>query len=352
MKICYFGDFDPEYARNRVIIRGLKENGADVLFCHTTLTGLKGLWDLFKKHRSLGDKYDILIVGYSDSRFIAPLAWLISDKKIIWDAFYSLYDSWVYDRKIVAPGSLKAKLYWFLDWVNCKLADSVLLDTNEHIKYFSKTFKTSNSKFLKVLVGTDDDIFYPREKDQNNSRFIVHFHGKFIPLQGLEYIIRAARILKNEKVAFRIIGTGQEYNRIKNLADELKSTNILWVGRTEYSELTESIKNADVCLGVFGDTPKIQRVIPNKVYESVAMRKPVISGNTPAIRELFTDGKNMLLCKIADPEDLAAKILELSADPDLRDSIAQKGYELFKEFATPQIIGQELIKNLGQFMKD
>lgn len=357
IKICYFGDFDPNYARNRVIIRGLKENGVEVLFCHTNLKGIRGLWDLFKKHRDLKNKHNILIVGYSDSRFMVPLARLISNKKIIWDAFYSLYDSWVFDRKLVKPNSLKAQYYWFGDWLNCKLASRILLDTDEHIKYFSRTFYIPNAKFLKVLVGTDDGIFYPRsaassgeasprEKDDNSQNFVVHFHGKFIPLQGAEHIIKAADILRNEKIIFRIIGKGQEYNKIKNLAEELRLTNVAWINSVDYDELAEYIKNADICLGIFGNTPKAQRVIPNKVYEAIAMKKAVISSDTPAIRELFTDRENILLCRVADADDLASKILELKSGQNIKDKIALGGYELFLKHATPKIIGGKLLQDL------
>lgn len=161
MKILYFGDFDPDYARNRVIIHGLEENGVEVLLCRTVKKGFKGLVDLSGKHRGLKNKYDIIIVGYSDSRFMVPLAKLMSNKKIVWDAFYSLYDSWVFDRKLVGPRSLKAKYYWFLDWLGCKLADFILLDTNAHLGYFVNTFNVPKEKFARVLIGADDEIFHP-----------------------------------------------------------------------------------------------------------------------------------------------------------------------------------------------
>lgn len=356
MTICYFGDFDPEYARNRVIIKGLRENGVQVLLCNDRSRGIIKFIALVKKYLALKTQYDIVIVGYSDSRLIVPLAKLITlrlfsgqvRKIVVWDAFYSIYDSWVFDRKIVKAGSLKAKLYWFLDWFNCKLANKILLDTNEHIKYFSQTFNITKSKFLKVLVGTDDKIFFPREKDQNNQTFVVHFHGKFIPLQGAEYIIRAADILRNEEVTFNIIGTGQEYNKIKNLAEGLKLVNIRWIDKVDYHELSEYIKNVDICLGIFGDTPKTQRVIPNKVYEAIAMKKPVISADTLAIRELLTDRENILLCKVADPDDLAHKILELKNSHDLWKNIAQGGYDIFRQHATTKIIGRQLMVELSK----
>ena len=335
MKICYFGNFNPNYSRNRVIIRGLQENGVEVLICHTALKGLKGLWDLFKKHSNIKNKYDILIVGYSDSRTMVLFIKLISGKKIVWDAFYSLYDSWVFDRKLVPPKSLKAGYYWFLDWFNCKLADLILLDTNIHIDYFSKTFGIKNSKFIRVFVGTVDSMFYPKPVQKTSDKFLVHFHGNFIPLQGVEYIIRAAGLLSNQDIQFQIIGQGQDYKRIKKIATELNLKNIIWIDRVAYEELSDYINKADICLGIFGETEKGKRVIPNKVYEAIAMSKPLISADTPAMRELFTNGEGVLFCKLVDSQDLTIKILELKNNEKLRNKIALDGYELFKKIAIP-----------------
>lgn len=141
MTVLYYGDFDPDYARNRIVMLGLGRNGITVM-------------------RSRKLSYDAVIVGYSDSRWAVPAAWLMIRKPIIWDAFYSLYDSWVFDRKLVKASSLKAKYYWFLDWLSCKLADKILLDTDAHIDYFVKTFGVSRSKFIRIFVGADDTPFH------------------------------------------------------------------------------------------------------------------------------------------------------------------------------------------------
>ena len=163
MTICYFGNFDPNYARNKIIIKGLKENGVKVLICNDRPKGIKKYFKLKKLHKKFAGKYDLMVVGYSDSRLMVSLAKLITKKPVACDAFYSLYDSFVFDRKLVKPKSFKAKYYWFLDWFSCKLAGKILLDTNEHIKYFVKTFKIKKDKFIKVLIGADDSIFYPRK---------------------------------------------------------------------------------------------------------------------------------------------------------------------------------------------
>ena len=72
------------------------------------------------------------------------------------------------------------------------------------------------------------------------------------------------------------------------------------------------------------------------------MAKPIITGDTPAMREFLTDRESCLFCKMADGEDLAAKILELKNDRQLRDSIAKNAYQVYLNRLTPKAIGMDL----------
>jgi glycosyltransferase involved in cell wall biosynthesis len=67
----------------------------------------------------------------------------------------------------------------------------------------------------------------------------------------------------------------------------LELQNVEFIEFLEQKELTQYIHHADICLGIFGETEKAKRVIPNKVYEAMAMKKPVITGNSPAAREFL-----------------------------------------------------------------
>ena len=149
--------------------------------------------------------------------------------------------------------------------------------------------------------------------------YLILFWGKMIPLQGVPYIQKAAELLQGKQIEIRILGDPP----------------------IPYDELPAIIRKADICLGIFGDTDKAMRVIPNKVYEAIAMGKPVISGDSPAIRELFTDRKNILFCKMADPKDLADKIIELKNNNALR--IAHSGHELYLNKLKPEHVVNPLI---------
>ena len=80
------------------------------------------------------------------------------------------------------------------------------------------------------------------------------------------------------------------------------------------------------------------------------MKKAVVTGDSPALREFLTDRKDVLFCKLADSQDLADKILELKNNTPLRNSIAENGFELYKQRMTPLMIGRDLIEKINKFV--
>ena len=84
--------------------------------------------------------------------------------------------------------------------------------------------------------------------------------------------------------------------------------------------LIERVAQADICLGIFGATDKARRVVPNKVYQTLALGKAVITAETPAVCEVFTSGEEMVTVPPGDPELLAGAIRALAEaiGPELR----------------------------------
>src|SRR3989344_1878126 len=149
MKICYFGIYNPTHTRNRLMIKGLQVNGVEVLEANTREKNLHKYWTLTRKYWAVYKKIDCIVVGFP-GHTVMPLAWLLAKltgKKIVFDAFISLYDSFVFDEKKYRPGSLKARKYWLVDWLACTLADKVLLEVEEYAKYFVHEFKIPKEKF-------------------------------------------------------------------------------------------------------------------------------------------------------------------------------------------------------------
>lgn len=347
MKILYFGTYNPNYSRNRVLINGLRQNGVEVSECHSANHGPRAYLNLFFEYWRFRDKFDIMIVGFPGQE-VMFLAKFLTRKPIIFDAFTSHYGGYILDRQRYPKRSWRARYYRFLDKYSCKLADLVLLDTRAHINFFVEEFGLPRTKFKRIFVGTNTDVFKPTEEERANEKFVVHFHGNYIPLQGVEYIIQAADLLKSEEVIFNLIGRGQTYKQTRELASKLNLTNINFLEPVPYERLPDYLNNADVCLGIFGNTPKTELVIPNKVYEALACRRAVITADTAAARELLVDGENALLVRRADPAELADKILRLKNSRALKEKLAAAGYLLFQNHLTEEKIGSELIKIINE----
>jgi len=373
MKIVHFGTYSTSegYPRNSVVAGALKEAGAEVVQCHREAWGdsearVQGVTSLFEgikavlrlvtawvplswQYLTRTPGHDLVIVGYPGHLdvFCARVLAALRSKPVVFDAFLSLYEAVVEDRKLVAPDSLKARLLKFLDRWSSMAAHAVLLDTDEHIRYYRDFLKVKGDRFIRVFVGAEEEFFHPPAQPPPQNPGETLFFGSFLPLHGADVIIRAAAILKNERdIRLSMIGDGPEWLRCKEIADS-SDIPVNWHrGRVNYQILTDRISRSEICLGIFSGGNKTKRVIPCKVFDIIAMAKPLITADTPAAREALTHGENAILVPPGDPQALAEAILTLHKDTDLRDRISAGGYKLFRERFSRQAIGKELIEEL------
>jgi len=243
---------------------------------------------------------------------------------------------------------LFASLAMSTDRLACRLADKVIVDTCAHAEYFSRVIGVDSEKLLRISASADDSVMTPGPGRPEDGQFVVHFHGEFQRLHGAEHIIGAAALLPEAE--FRMIGKGRTLDACKKASAEKHLKNVRFIESVTYEKLAEMIREADVCLGIFGDTEKARLVIPNKVYEALASAKAVITADTPAAREILEHRVNAMLCPVADPSGIASCIRELLSDLNLKKSIAEAGGRTFRERCSPGVIGKELERSLSSFL--
>jgi len=354
MRVCLFGGYNPKYIRNVIIKEGLIKNGVEVVECHAKPKfkfWLRYPILFFKHLKFFSIKYDFIFVPAFRHKDVplAKLIGLLVNKPVVFDPFVSRYETKVVDQKKVAPYSMQARHNFGVDKLSFKLADIVLVDTFAHADYYAKEFGIDRVKFSRIPVGVPDEpfsLFTTRgeKKRKEGANFLVQFYGSFLPLQGIEYIVQAARIVEgyDKTIRFELIGSGQTFPMIKKLVEELRLKNTILRNWLPFNELPEVVSGADICLGIFGNTEKTLRVIPNKLFQCLSLKKPVITGRTPAILEYFVDRENILLCEPANADSLAKAIMALKDNEQLRKKIAENGYRLIQENFTSQVIGKQL----------
>ena len=373
MRICFFGTYTVAegYPVNRVLAKGLRRTGVDVEECRQELWGgflhelvarptgaglLSLCWRLPLCYGRLLAKYmtardhEWVVVGYPgylDVLVARALNWR-RQRRLALVAFISLYDTAVLDRAQIKAGSWKGRLLKSLDRIAFAAADVVLVDTHAQRQHFATLFELPQDKFRVSLVGEDDDRFYPAAAIASPlAGFEALFFGTYVPLHGIEVILDAAEELRRETgISFTVIGNGQLFPQIRQDAAARQLTNIAFVDHwVTTAELVDYIGRARVCLGIFGRTDKAARVIPYKVFDALAMRKPVVTRDSPAVRELLVHGESALLC---EPEggSLARSLLRLRDDPDLASTLADNGYACYRQHGCPEAVGRALVGSL------
>jgi glycosyltransferase involved in cell wall biosynthesis len=326
------GHYDPSYSRNRIVAKALARSGAAVV--HVTHRGrfpsrtpclISGL------RRAQPDLVLVAFPGHSDVP-AARMASLGRQTPLLFDLFTSLWET-ALDRRPGTAGRLRRERYRLTDRLACSLATTVLLDTDAHIDWAVSELGIERKRFRRLWVGADDELMRPRRQPRAaGGPFTIFFYGTFIPLHGVEHILRAQRLLEagGSDVRLVLCGSGQTHGEMRRLAEELQLERTEFLGRRSVDELAELIAESDLCLGIFGTGPKAQRVIPNKVFDALACARAVVTADTPAARECLRHGEDAWLCPPGDPEALAGAIESLVEDAAARERIAAGGYDLFR----------------------
>jgi glycosyltransferase involved in cell wall biosynthesis len=125
-------------------------------------------------------------------------------------------------------------------------------------------------------------------------------------------------------------------------------TNVTFVDWLDREMLVTRVAQADVCLGAFGTTPQSLMTIQNKIYEGLAMGKPVVTGDGPAVRAALCHGEQVYLVRRADPDALAEAVLALRDDTALRERLAREGHRAYCRQYTPERLGARMLGHLEE----
>lgn len=356
-RVIVVGTYDPEFGRNRRMFGLLETLGHEVARCHVDLwrgpryqitrRSLAALLAaavpayarlVYRFLRTArGDVVLVLYPGWFDVIVLAPLA-RIRRMPILLDVYISVSDTVVSDRGLARPESLFGRLLVRIDRASMRRARRVLADTPAHAAFYADLGDIPRDRIGVVWVGADDDVFRPRPEIEPACNRVL-FYGTFIHLHGIDVIVHAAKLLDDDDVEIRIVGTGQEAERVDALIRALQPRNVRRIESMPLDQLAAEIAGATVCLGIFGSSAKAGRVVANKVFECVAVGRPVITADTEGVRAFFGPDE-VAMVPAGDPEALAAEIRRLLADPQGREAMAQAAHARYVD----QYSGRQLAR--------
>ncbi len=140
---------------------------------------------------------------------------------------------------------------------------------------------------------------------------VLFFMGFLYQFAGLKEVARQLAESKNNNLKLLIVGEGDTYEELKEIREKYNLQNrMVLAGKKPYQDIPSFIAAADICLLPAYPNEKImQDIVPIKMYEYMAMKKPVIVTKLPGVMKEFGEDNGVVY--VDKPEDVVAKAMEL-----------------------------------------
>lgn len=342
MKICYI-NFKLDNPRDQITLRGLRENGAEVVEISDRAPGWGKYVRITRAFHEKGRDADVLVVGYAGS-LLVPALYLFTGKRAVYNALGSFIDSMIISRRrgaLISPASV---WYYLIDFLAFHVASHLCVESHAQKNTIARKFFVRERKISVIPVGADDREFYFDPSVTKCTTFTAVFRGAFLPEAGADVVVRAAKELESEGISVRVIGRGLLLPEIERLVNELRPTNLEFITeKLPIGELRQKMLECHVSLGQMAKHPRLHTTIPHKAFESMSMKLPYVTGRNRAVLEVLEDGNTCFAVPAGDYQALAKKLIELRDNAGMREVVAERAHELYEREFTAAALARKLL---------
>jgi len=207
------------------------------------------------------------------------------------------------------------------------------------VKNISGRFPAKRVHWLKNGVDIDELNNIPADPNwriKNGFQpddFLLLYAGILGHAQGLEVILHAAKILENlPNVQFIMVGSGPVREQLIAMKREMSLSNLHFFDNMPKREVIPVIRASDVALIPLRKLELFKGAIPSKIFENLALHKPVLLGVEGEAKELIVEkGQAGWAFEPENAADLAAKITYLAENRTLLREAGDHGYDFLRQ---------------------
>ncbi|MES2588618.1 MAG: glycosyltransferase family 4 protein [Bacteroidota bacterium] len=308
----------------------------------------------YLKGRKLKTNYDFILVE-SPPLFLGYSAMALS-RKLKAKLIFNVSDLWPESAEkldIVTNKSL-LKFAYNLEARCYNRATLITGQTEGIVENIKSRFPNKHISWLPN--GVDLSYYNPanfensdfRQKNGFQADDLLFFYGGILGhAQGLEIILHAAKELKNEKIHFIVQGSGPEKEKLIALKYELKLLQVHFLEPVTKNEMPFVLKAIDVALVPLKKLELFQGAIPSKIFEALAMEKPLLLGVDGEAKRHFIDkAKAGLFFEPENVGDLVSKINYFSENLGEIKSMGANGRTYVNEHFNRNKIASDLVEVL------
>jgi len=345
-------------------------DGIDVIYIKNPaydnyMSPLKKVWSFVAfirnaiKAASKEKNVDIVFATSTPLTIGAVALWLKKRKK--WKYVFEVRDLW--PEFPIEIGAIKNKLaIKFL-----RRFEKRIYDKSEHVVALSPGMKegvmkagTPEEKVSMIPNMAKPDKFFPHEPNQeianqfgiDLSKFnVIHF-GSMGRANGLQYIIEAAKCLRDEgddDVRFIFMGFGATEPVNRKMAEDYGLHNVQFLGNHKMDVVAEVVNCCDASITTFLNLPVLKTNSPNKLFDSLSAGKPIIVNSAGWTKDMVEQDKCGFFADPTKPEELAEKLLQYKDDKALLKTWGENARRLSLEVYDKDILSGKVADVLEKF---
>ena len=245
----------------------------------------------------------------------------------------------LWPESIEAVGAMKnRRLLRFLEWLEARMYAAA-----DHVVTVGGGYRdklilrgVDAARIDVIPNGVDLEVFLAgadgraiRERYGLGDRFVCSYLGTIGMGCGLDVALRAAVRLRErgrDDVRFLLVGDGAVREELEGRARAEGLSGVVFTGRRPKEEMPAFLAATDACLVHLTRTELFKTVLPSKIFEAAAMRKPIILGVEGFAAELVAEAEAGICIQPENEDELIEAVVKLAADPDLARRLGEAGY--------------------------
>lgn len=172
-------------------------------------------------------------------------------------------------------------------------------------------------------------------------KFVVSYFGTHGMAHCLQTVLEAAKELREWKdIVFLLVGDGAERSRLVAMRDAMALSNVMMLDQQPKEKMPKLWSLSSVSLVLLKKSPLFKSVLPSKIFESMAMERPIILGVEGESAELVMSAGGGICIEPEDAKDLASQVLNLYRDPTRCQELGASGRRYVLDHFDRQVLAR------------
>lgn len=334
-------------------------NGTKVFRCRTYATPNKGIIkkllghlvfmiNVVKQYRAVAKTSDIILVS-SPTFFSVFSAYTLSklykkpfifEVRDLWPAVFKDLD--IIRNKLLLYILEKVEIFLY------KKSTKIVTVTNSFSENIIRRGLPSK-KVVTITNGVDTQLFKPKAKDEKlikslslEGKFIVLYLGAHGISHGLESIIEVVKKLKDQKeIHFLFVGDGAKKEDLIKLVLNENLENISFIASQPKNIIPNYYSISDAVLVPLKNIPLFDQFIPSKIFEIMAMKKPIIGSVRGESAEILKKSGGALICEPENIKKISQNILALFRSSEKQTKLGYSGFLFVKKYYDRKVLAKK-----------